>query len=255
MHIQIVGFSHTNAVRAALKAEPGLLPCAAQILHILLEVPERKFLVHEDGVQQLDPRLRTKILAHPDDDKLVFSQVGGNVHSFLGLFRHPEPFDFILPGQPRLVLDDGAALLTYGYVAAAMRRMLALDFAILAALARTTTVLICHLESPPPIADSAYCQANLPPSFQPPPFQGMAVAAPSLRYKVWRLHSTLVAAECRRLGINFLPCPTESMDEDGFLLPQYYADPLHGNVEYGKLLLRQMAAFLTPAGHREPAHG
>lgn len=252
MHIQIVGFSHTNALRGALK---GALPFdyPIDILHMLVEVPGRRFVVDEGGTPQLDPALRAKVQAVGERDKLVFSQVGGNAHHFLGLFRHPQPFDFILPGQPQLALDGAATLLTYAYMAAALRRGVQTDFDLLAALANATSAPICHIESPPPVADSAYCQDHLPPLFQTGAYQGLTVAAPALRYKMWRLHSALIAGECRRLGLGFLPCPPESMDADGFLLPRYYADPLHGNEEYGRLLLRQLAARADARGGL--AHG
>ncbi|MFS2065984.1 hypothetical protein ACEN8M_26245 [Duganella sp. CT11-72] len=254
--VQIVGLSHVNAVRGALARDPAALPCPVQVLHMLSAVPSRRFVVDEDGAPQLDPGLRATVRAVADSGKLVFSQVGGNTHHFFGLMRHPQPFDFMLPERPALALDDGARLLTCGYVRAALRHMMQAEFDMLAALANATRAPLCHLESPPPISDNGYCERLLPASFQPWIAQGRRVAAPALRYKLWRLHSGLVAAECHRLGIGFLPCPPDAMDEDGFLLPPYWFDPLHGNADYGALLLRQLAQRIrrtdAPA---PPAHG
>ena len=61
-----------------------------------------------------------------------------------------------------------------------------------------------------------------------------------LRYKLWRLHSGILARHCRNLGIGFIPHPAAALDSEGFLAEPYYEDSMHVNADYGELLLDQM---------------
>jgi len=97
-----------------------------------------------------------------------------------------------------------------------------------------------HCEPPPPSPDETRLRADLPWQF----FHGRRVIAPRwLRYKLWRLHADLLRRFCAAEGIEFLPCPGEAFDEDGFLRADYYQDAMHVNVRYGALVLAQMSAL------------
>jgi hypothetical protein len=243
---QVLGHSHIHALRGALKALPPETRPHIEVMHMLAETNREHCVVTDTaGVQRLHPNVHAK-LNRPDQHCLpVFSQIGGNVHQFFGLFEHPEPFDFILPDQPQLPCGAGALLLPYGYCARTLLTRMSGNFAALAALRNSVSGVVHHLESPPPVEDSAYCQASLPPVFREPAYQGLRVAAPVFRYKVWRLHSTVIRQECERLGIHFIPCPPESMDEHGFLRrPFMTEDPLHANELYGALVLKQILGRL-----------
>jgi hypothetical protein len=61
-----------------------------------------------------------------------------------------------------------------------------------------------------------------------------------LRYKLWHLHSEIIQEFCIKRNIGFIRCPPETVDAEGFLLPQFYADPMHVNEAYGALVLTQM---------------
>jgi hypothetical protein len=64
-----------------------------------------------------------------------------------------------------------------------------------------------------------------------------------LRYKIWRLHSRIVAERCSELGIAFLPAPRETQDAQGFLRPEFAGDATHGNEAYGEAVIRQLEAL------------
>ena len=61
-----------------------------------------------------------------------------------------------------------------------------------------------------------------------------------LRYKIWRLHSDIVALVCAENGIDYLTHPPQAVDDEGFLRPEFSRDGIHANEAYGALQLRQM---------------
>lgn len=251
---QLIGHSHVFAVRDALALQPPLARErveAIQVLHVVKR-PERVMSVADDGKPQLHPALLA-VLDRPDTaEAQVFSLIGGSVPFYFGLFEHRQPYDFILPDQPHLACSPGTELLPYSYCAKAMLRMLEEHTLTLSALRERIAGPLIHLESPPPIGDSAYCEAKLPPAFSGPAYQGMRVAAPVFRYKVWRLHSALMRQHCERIDVRFMACPAESMDEQGFLKPIYWPtnEPLHGNALYGALVLDQVEGLLNSGARR-----
>lgn len=257
---RLIGNSHLNALRQFLKPQSPQVRQRFEAIHVLYVVkpPERVVSTAEDGKPQLHALLREK-LDRPDLAGLpVFSLIGGADHHYLGLFEHARPFDFILPEQPQLPLNPQAEVLPYGYCVQVMQGMLGDTFDTLSGLRQCVAGPLWHMENPAPIEDNAFCEANLPPAFQRPAYRGMRVAGPVLRYKVARLHRELVRQHCERIGIRFIACPAESMDEHGFLKPAYWPadDPLHGNALYGQLVLDQVERLLEAPGleafHRVP---
>jgi hypothetical protein len=240
IEVQIIGMSHTNAVRAALARHPDGLRSRIEILHLLAEVPDKRFIDDTPQGPRLHALVRAKLERAAGGRAAAFMQAGGNAHNFLGLFEHPQPFDFVLPNRPDLPLDLEAELVPCDFFAEVMRQNLQFDFTILAAARNDIAGALWHLESPPPVGDSEYCQNNLPPVFLTDHYRGMKVASRAFRYKLWRLHSDMVREECERLGIGFVACPPASMDPHGCLRPELYADPLHGNDSYGQLVLQQV---------------
>src|SRR5439155_25855688 len=108
---------------------------------------------------------------------------------------------------------------------------------------RTTSPLI-HLESPPPIPSEKHIRAY--PSFYEAKIGQRGVAPAVLRYKLWRLHSSLVQEYCRALDITFLPVPPEVQDEERMLCERAWTDdPTHGNAYYGRCVFRQLARIST----------
>ncbi|MBY0239727.1 MAG: hypothetical protein K2X55_10485 [Burkholderiaceae bacterium] len=226
-------------MRDALKVNPAIFPHEIDIVHLLKEVPDRKFVVPApDGEESLHPSLLACL--GQDGERRFFSQIGGNAHYFLGLFKHKKPFDFVLPEMPDMALEDGAEILPYEYMLEVMHENCEPNLAVLRALRRALKGPITHIESPPAIGDNDYCQNNLPPVFSTEYYKAFTVANPGFRKKMWRVHSEVFRRECARIGVDFLPCPVQSMDAQGFLRPEYYSDPLHGNGLYGELVLKQI---------------
>jgi hypothetical protein len=102
---------------------------------------------------------------------------------------------------------------------------------IMGAVRAATQGPVFHLESPP-----TYANEQIP--SDDPGWVGMfgagAAFSPKwLRYKLWRVHSGIVAGYCREIGIAFVAHPAEAVDANGFLLAEYHGTPAHSNAAYG----------------------
>lgn len=171
----------------------------------------------------------------------IFSMIGGGAHGVLGLLVHPRRFDFVLPEQPLLPLDPAAEILP----ALAVRRMLEslmADYLVLMSQVRQLCVgPMFHIESPPPYANAVRMHADVPWGM----FPGMCheISPAHFRYRLWCLHSQITGEWCAAAGVTFVRCPSEAIDENGFMLEPYYGDGAHANVAYGELVLEQMRSL------------
>jgi hypothetical protein len=189
----------------------------------------------EDGVPRLSPEIEQQLMQHPGP---VFSMIGGAAHNVLGMLVHPRRFDFVLPAQPQLPLDSAAEVLPALAVRRVLESLTAEYLALMAEVLRLCGGEMCHIESPPPYANAERMHADVPWGMYPDMRREISPAA--LRYKLWRLHSQIVGDWCREAGARFVPCPPETIDENGFMLETYYGDGAHANVSYGERVLEQM---------------
>jgi len=236
MRVMVIGNSHITALTEVPAAVfSGVRPT-------FIRLGRRPYL---DG-PELDARLRNTVeKTRPD---VFFSCIGGNVHNVLGLLNHLKPFDFVLPEKPDLPLTESAEILPHDLVKAVMASRLEqasfgdrLEF--LKQLARERLVL--HLESPPPIP-TGHILSHPGPYFTLDLMRKHGIAPAPLRYKLWRVHSSLVEEHCVRLGTPFMPVPEAMMDKDGMLVQEAWPDnPTHGNAWFGE---RMLTRALTLAG-------
>ena len=252
--ILIVGHSHTASVLGALSVRNKHW-AAPEGLHV--GVVNLRKLMPDLGLTTRDvivlqppapPRLHPGVVAEverlivPDSRLYLVSMIGGNAHNVLGLIRAEIPFDFILPEAPQLPLEPGAQLVPYGAMRTVLEQRMQSDRNTLEALRRLYPGVLLHMESPPPPQDDAYVAAALE-DFRTIFPSGDVVSA-TLRYKLWRLHSTIVERYCHELGIIFVQAPVETRDAHGYLASQAYGNATHGNAWYGSRLLGQMEAIV-----------
>jgi hypothetical protein len=242
--ILVIGQSHVAAIRSAAKARREADPDGprTRVIHTL--EPQYAPEVGGEGdaagfVPALEEAIRDQIARH---DPLVASASGGNVHNAFGLIRHPRPWDFLLSGESGLPLDPEAEPLSETLVRGALEAGLDRDRIRLHEIRRIAGDFV-QLESPPPVADSAYVAEQADAYFKDRAIARLGVASPALRYKIWRLHSRIVADVCAGLGVRFLPVPRETQDEQGFLRREYVGDATHGNQAYGEALIRALESL------------
>lgn len=242
--ILVIGQSHVAAVRSAARARREADPDRprTRVIHTL-EPQYAPEIVGEGDDAAFSPALvetiRDQIARHAP---LVASASGGNVHNGFALIRHPRPYDFLMSDENGPPLDPDAEPISEALVRAALEEGLARDRLRLREIRRVAGEVV-QLESPPPLADSAAIAAQADAYFRNRAIGDLGVASPGLRYKIWRLHSRIIAGYCAALGLRFLPVPRETQDEQGFLRPAFAGDATHGNQAYGEALIRALEAL------------
>ncbi|MCS6921308.1 MAG: hypothetical protein NZM07_05225 [Elioraea sp.] len=170
----------------------------------------------------------------------IFAFIGGGNPAVLGLLRHPEPFDVVLPEEPRLPLESRAVVIPYDALRATMLGHVRRHFRRLARLA-ALGVPVVQAETPPPVPDNEFLARQL--ARVVPEVDAGRISPPALRYKIWRLHSAVFEEFCRARGISYLRNPPAIADQDGFLRREFWGDAVHGNARYGAALLDRLKEF------------
>ncbi|MES2999074.1 MAG: hypothetical protein V4787_00155 [Pseudomonadota bacterium] len=236
--VLVIGHSHIVALQEAhADDEDGLRVRRPDLefdfIRLLRIVPGEEF-----PRLDIDEQTLSEIAARPYD--LIVAAMGGNGHNVFGLASHPVPFDFVLPEFPELPLEPAADHLPVALVRSCVRRPSENAFTALKVLRAGVSAPVVQIESPPPIPSEDYIRAH--PGNYRGPIERTGVSPAVLRYKLWRLNSSLFQGFCSQAGIEFLPAPIESQDPQGMLVEiAWNEDPAHGNSWYGARVLRQLA--------------
>lgn len=243
MKLLVVGHSHLDAVRDAAEHHAALW-AARGLAFRFVQMRDPRFL--QDGpaadADGLSPALLDEVDRQAQDCDATLLMVGGNAHNGLGLFEHPEPFDFLPEDEPEAPLDPGRRLIPAPLLAAHVAA-----WEPFAAPARQRARLLPRVprplgqtDSPPPVADPQRVWATLSEAHRRSPRARAGLAPAALRLKVWRLHGRLLAEDARRLGLRLLPAPPQAIGPDGGLAPACQGpDAIHANAEYGRLVIEQ----------------
>jgi hypothetical protein len=233
--ILAVGTSHLAAVEGAARRN-GAAPRVA--FAQLRDARYRGALVRaDDGTPGLSWRLAEDLAERSRE--LIVSLIGGNKHNILGLLNHPRPFDFVLPDEPDLPFTPGAECVPFELVAESLAKRAANELDLLRTIRSATKVRMVHMESPPPNPSVEHIRRH--PGVFKDRIDELGVAPAHLRYKLWRVHSSVVRAACAAAGIGFVPAPREAMDAQSMLCEAAWADdPTHGSAWYGALVLKQI---------------
>jgi hypothetical protein len=186
----------------------------------------------EDGSVELTPEVCSRLIAP------VFSLIGGAVHHDVGLFVHSRPYDFVLPERETLPLIEGAELVPYDAVYAAMQVRTRPHLKTMAAVRAATKGQMFHMESPPVFANEV-APTDIP-GWMPHLKEYAAISPVWFRYKLWRVHSRIIRTYCNEADIVFIPHPSEAVDAQGLLAVAFYGQTAHANREYGAMVLRQI---------------
>lgn len=188
-----------------------------------------------DGKVRLSADLEQQLQRH---EGAVFSLVGGAAHGVLGMLVHPRRFDVVLPEQPGLALDPPAEVLPALAVQRLLEALSADYLALMTQVRHACSGAFFHIEPPPPYADALRMHADMPWDMYP----GMCheISPVAMRYKLWRLHSRILARWCTENDATLVSCPAEAMTAEGYLQEACYGDGAHANDVYGTLVLQQM---------------
>ncbi len=172
--------------------------------------------------------------------------VKGNYHHAFSIANYPESFDFYLPENPNLPINQNARILPVSLVYKILKRGMEEQFSITNQLLQifnnSTFYQVC---SPPPFSSNEFIKKN-PGNFAYK-ISKLGVSPSAFRYKLWRLHTKIVRDNCEKLGITFIDVPEQSLDGAGFLAEKYIPKgsfcATHANTLYGDLVLNQIRAL------------
>jgi hypothetical protein len=222
-----VGHSHTENVAAAAAAAGIPLTCIN-----FWRFPGA--IVRTADAVELAPAIRSQLRAP------IFSFIGGAVHHDIGLFAHPRPYDFVLPERQDLPFVEGAEIISYDAICAAMLPVIRPYFEMMAATRAVIQGPMFQMEAPP-----IYRDEMVPDKPDWIAFYGDRPVSPAwLRHKLWRVHSEFVRNFCQEADILFVPHPSEAINAQGFLSAEFHGSFAHANQAYGALVLRQMQNLL-----------
>ena len=195
---------------------------------------------HRDGPRPLREDLADRVAR----GRVVVSAIGGSAHVVLGNVEHDRPFDFVLPSQPDLPLDETREIVPAESVRQTIADLAAPLLRGVPALAQVVTGSLFHLAPPPPLAIVKFVRGAF--EIDAKHFIGKTGGTTPKwpRYKMWRLHCEIIEAYCAEHGVRYLGSPSAANDPEGFLHPDFDADGVHGNVAYGRLALEDVQRAL-----------
>lgn len=223
-----IGHSHVACVERAARA-------AGYPFHALNFWQMPGAIRHERGGPCFDLATERRLREH---DGPVFSMIGGAAHVVLGFLVNPRRFDFVLPAEPELPLDQAAELIPSMAVQRILESQMGEYLALMSLVRGLCAGPMFHVESPPPCANPERMHPRR--QWALPQDKHREVSPVSLRYKLWRLHSQILSHWCAGTAVELLPVPTGAFDADGCMRERYCRDGVHGNERYGALVLEQM---------------
>jgi len=240
-----VGHSHLTALELGLRAIQARTPedlGDTEVRFANLREDAYKLSGFRHGAPETLPSALKSLLTDFKPDRIVLV-LQGNEHNVLALVEHPQPFDFQLPGEPDLPLDESRTLLTHAAVEATLFHSLQSSVQpIMAAILALAKAPVTALETPPPLAGD-HIRAH--PGVFREKLAERPVAPLTLRYKMWRVRTRQLHRLCAALGVAVIPVPANVFDESGLMLKPalHNPDPTHGNAGYGVLALRTVLRF------------
>lgn len=190
---------------------------------------------------QISELIEEKVPA--DRERLYISMFGGNAHNALTLLEHPRPFDFFLPEELDLPVEEGVEMLTSEYVKSFILKMSEIYRLNTLTLKEFSDSPVYHFESPPPVQSNSFIFDHLENWFKSES-EDPRIAPKYLRYKLWRMHSNVIEESCRACGVQFIKTPAEALDPEGFLLEEHGRDSTHADGSFGGLLLKNFEQHL-----------
>jgi hypothetical protein len=227
-----IGHSHIGAV-----SKGAALSNRKIIEFRLREIGKADKASKKDGLgDQVRDKLAAAVREHRAKSVICFC--GGGTPAVMGLVQHPLHFDFVLPEQSDLPFDSGAVPIPFSAIRATMALRLRKHRRVLAQLAKISPAKLIQVESPPPAADEAFVTKAA--AKYDPDVRTLGISSAHLRYKFWKLHSSLFEELCAKFDIGYVKNPPEVFDAAGYLAKPYWGDYVHANAEYGALILRHL---------------
>jgi hypothetical protein len=251
--IVAIGNSHLMSVWDAAHARNAAdLPFRVVCLRFI--VPEyQPYFIGEDNQRVLNPdfRIDVKKLIESERPAAVLCFSSGSFAFALGAFKSPRPFDFAVPGRDDLALMPDAEVIPYDLMIQAAQIANPWWSQIISAACGHGSAPVYSVCIPPPVASFDQIPPELANADIRSKIETLGEAPKSLRYKMWLVQAATDRQKALTAGAGFLPPPSAALDNSGCRRVEFSGDLLHANVEYGRLIIRQVAEIANPASSGE----
>lgn len=165
----------------------------------------------------------------------------GSHHWTYGVCNEPRAFDFIVPALPQHPQAPGTELVPYDLMLRRIGDDLNWQFDLVRTIRTFSDLPIFHIEAPPPVQDPDLMLKFVGGDVRER-MEQYGFPSSSFRFKMWWLWVHVAKRYCQELGDHFIEGPPETRDSDGFLDVRYYLDGIHGNDDYGAVMVAEVAA-------------
>lgn len=234
-----------------------------QLHYSLLSVDVINFPVETDPLTQRrrakpPPAIASQLIsirnraALDGNHNIVFCCVRGSELVGLSLWNPPPLFDFVIPSRQDLGVEKGRQILPYSFIQSAIEPTLADTMSIYMGLrAAMPHTRLVHIFPPPPIADGRFVVEKL--NRMDAEFQKVCardgINSALLRLKYHYLYMDTLTTQLAALDISCLAPPPQAIDDEGYLLQEYWLDYTHANAAYGWLVLSQLEMAVSSSAH------
>ncbi|MBC2669064.1 hypothetical protein ACFOON_08835 [Novosphingobium piscinae] len=186
------------------------------------------------------------IVRRLDEMTPVFLSFPGGYHCVIGLVKSNPDYDFVFDEVEGVVQD--VWMVPQRVIASTFDYHLETE-QLVRKVKQAAAGPVYILAFPPPKQDNEFMLKHLLARWNKP-YRGQDIAAcglsrPQLRRKLWLLECGRVRIWAEKLDVGFVPAPVACFNGNGFLDSTYFAnDATHANVEYGKLVLEQVASVV-----------
>lgn len=231
--IFVFGDSHTRALSKAAAqyySDDSLYEYSIHWMLTIKNEKQRGDLSIEDACESI------KKLA--GNDILAISLLG-TTHNIIGLVKHNQPYWLFEPGSTKDEINPADEIIPRNAIWDMFERRTGTSKRI-EILKKCSSVRVFHIMPPPPKEDNEFISSKTS-RYRDNNVADTGIAPPELRLRLWKIELQVLDKICKEWGITLLPPPIETLDDNGFLKQEFYAeDATHANSEYGALILKQL---------------
>jgi hypothetical protein len=239
------GHSHLGGLSDALELLEATKSSFAQSATIQLWGNYDPHYTVVDGKEVYHPELLRDIfnLIEIQKPDIIAALLFGSEYFALCFPTTHRKFDFLIPGSGQPPSEAGAEIIPYDLVFEMAYQTFRPHFGLMQHIQAVTKIPVAYLLPPPPTSQTAVIQKNLSESLRELT-ELYYMPSASLIYKSWCIYAAATRELCSEFGIAVVPPPREALDEQGLLRIEYVKDCLHGNAEYGAIVIEQLAQVL-----------
>lgn len=234
--IKVVAFghSHLNSLEKGIQLSKHCPPEGGRFLQMWKRYDP--FFHNVDGTRVYNPHALEDILKLQDELKsdVILASILGSEHFVISSASlGAEEFDVFVPTMPEAWPQTEKFIVPYDALRLQMYRAIEPYLSFLSVIKRAVDIPLYHIAPPPPVRDSDLLFSLASPDLQKKMIKGEASSWK--RMKMWRIWVDIMQEICRSHEVAYLMPPAETLDQDGFLKPEFAADAVHASPEYGRI--------------------